>query len=168
MNNYQKVEQLVSKTGCSYEDAKAALEACSWDMLDAVISLEKDGKIIKESAEKKVETAEEIPEITPEVIAADEGQKNYSRYDESSAGSTKGNGKAKVGIFQRIKNMLMNNRMVILNNSGKALKDLPILVPIIALIFFFWATISVAFSLTFGAIIKIKLLFHNYFLLKNT
>ena len=47
MDNYQKVEQLVNKAGCSYEDAKAALEACGWDMLDAVISLEREGKVNK-------------------------------------------------------------------------------------------------------------------------
>ena len=47
MDNYQKVEQIVNKAGCSYEDARAALEACGWDMLDAVISLEREGKVNK-------------------------------------------------------------------------------------------------------------------------
>ena len=45
MDNYQKVEQLVNKAGCSFEEAKAALEGCGWDMLDAVISLEREGKV---------------------------------------------------------------------------------------------------------------------------
>ena len=67
MDNYQKVEQLVNKTGCSYEDAKAALEGCGWDMLDAVISLEREGKIKKESAEETVEKKEEAVEIIPEI-----------------------------------------------------------------------------------------------------
>lgn len=44
MDNLQKIEQLVSKAGCSYEDAKAALEGCGWDMIDAIISLEEKAK----------------------------------------------------------------------------------------------------------------------------
>ena len=54
MDSFQKVEQLVNKTGCNYEDAKAALEDCGWDMLDAVISLEKDGKTVKETAKQEL------------------------------------------------------------------------------------------------------------------
>ena len=50
MDNYQKVEQLVSKAGCSYEDAKTALEGCGWDMLDAVIKLEREGKVNKSAS----------------------------------------------------------------------------------------------------------------------
>lgn len=45
MEKLEKVEKLVEKTGVTYEDAKAALEACEWDMLDAVIYLEKLGKV---------------------------------------------------------------------------------------------------------------------------
>lgn len=45
MEHLEMVEKLREKTGASYEDAKAALEACEWDMLDAVVYLEKLGKI---------------------------------------------------------------------------------------------------------------------------
>ena len=39
------VEKLRQKTNISYEEAKAALEANNWDLLDAMIALEKQGKV---------------------------------------------------------------------------------------------------------------------------
>ena len=40
MDNLEKVEKLREKTGVSYEEAKAALEATNYDVLDAIIYLE--------------------------------------------------------------------------------------------------------------------------------
>ena len=45
MDNFEKVEKLREKAGVSYEEAKAALEQCNYDLLDAMISLEKQGKV---------------------------------------------------------------------------------------------------------------------------
>lgn len=45
MNHYEMVEKLRQKANVSYEDAKAALEACDWDILDALILLESQGKV---------------------------------------------------------------------------------------------------------------------------
>lgn len=45
MDNLEKVEKIREKTGVSYEEAKNALEACEYDMLDALVYLEKLGKI---------------------------------------------------------------------------------------------------------------------------
>lgn len=45
MDNFKKVEKLREKTGVSYEDAKIALEANNYDLLDAIIDLERQGKI---------------------------------------------------------------------------------------------------------------------------
>ena len=43
MDHLEMVEKLAQKAGVSYEDAKMALEACGWDMLDALVYLEKLG-----------------------------------------------------------------------------------------------------------------------------
>ena len=161
MDNYQKVEQLVSKAGCSYEDAKTALESCGWDMLDAVISLEREGKINKETPEQK---AEEPVEIIPEVSADNVGGNNSQQityiYDDSGSGNSggagnsgKAEGKPKRGrkLWKRIKSILVNNRMVVLKSSGQQIMDLPIVIPVIALIAFFWATLIVAaIAMVFG------------------
>lgn len=45
MDKLEKVEKLREKTGVSYEDAKNALEACDYDLLDAIIYLEKLDKV---------------------------------------------------------------------------------------------------------------------------
>lgn len=45
MNKMDQVEQIREKTGCTYEEAKTALDAANGDVLDAVIALERDGKV---------------------------------------------------------------------------------------------------------------------------
>ena len=45
MDNFEKVEMLTKKANVSFEVAKEAMEACNYDMLDAMIYLEKNGKI---------------------------------------------------------------------------------------------------------------------------
>ena len=144
MDNYQKVEQLVNKVGCSYEDAKAALEGCGWDMLDAVISLEREGKIGKETAEQTAQKAEEPVEIIPEVAYSHDDRADGYQENDGRSGNAEGAPKRKFKLWQRIKSIMMNNRMVILKSSGKTIADLPILIPVIALIAFFWATLILA------------------------
>ena len=41
MTNYEMVELLRQKANVSYEEAKAALEASDWDLLDAIVLLER-------------------------------------------------------------------------------------------------------------------------------
>lgn len=146
MDNYQKVEQLVNKMGCSYEDAKAALESCGWDMLDAVINLERDGKVKKETTEPK---AEEPVEITPEV-SYDEGSAG-NKEDEGKSQKAEGGAKRKGSLWNRIKRIVMNNRMLIIKGNGQQIVNVPILVPVIALIAFFWGTLILAgLAMIFG------------------
>ena len=45
MDRFELVEKLVKSTGVSYEDAKTALESSGWDLLDAAVWLEKNGRI---------------------------------------------------------------------------------------------------------------------------
>ncbi len=44
MESFEKVEKLREKANVSFEEAKAALEEANWDLLDAMIALEKQGK----------------------------------------------------------------------------------------------------------------------------
>ena len=149
MDNYQKVEQLVNKMGCSYEDAKAALESNEWDMLDAVISLEREGKVAKESAEQK---ADEPIEIIPEVISdSHDGGAAGKSEEAGSSKDAKGGTKRERKLWKRIKSILINNRMIVLKGNGQQIMDVPIVVPVIALIAVFWATLIVAgIAMVFG------------------
>ena len=149
MDNYQKVEQLVNKTGCSYEDAKAVLEECGWDMLDSVIKLEKEGKISKVSAEQTSAKAETV-EIIPEIASYDDNADDHK--DNSKSGRNTGSApKREFRLWKRIKSIVLNNRMVMFRSNGTQIMDLPILVPIIALIACFWATLIIAvIAMLFG------------------
>lgn len=44
MEQLEKVEKLMERANVSYEEAKEALAACDWDLLEAIIYLEKQGK----------------------------------------------------------------------------------------------------------------------------
>ncbi len=160
MENYQKVEQLVNKTGCSYVEAKAALEACAWDMLDAVINLEKEGKINKETARVEAETPVEItPEVSSEKVAGSNSQQITYRIEEGAGGSNdnagssgKAKGARRAGrLWNRIKRIMMNNRMVVIKSNGQQIMNVPIIAPIIALLAFFWLTLILAIAaMAFG------------------
>ncbi|MBQ6456378.1 MAG: hypothetical protein IJJ31_04550 [Mogibacterium sp.] len=153
MDNYQKIDQIINKTGVSYEDAKAALEGCGWDMIDAVISLEREGKVNKETVEHTVENAAEAVEIIPEVTvekSADDGSSGNQDYS-GNAGSAEDAPKSKPKLWTRIKRILTKNRMVVLKSSGQQIADLPIWIPVLALIAFFWATLILAvLAMIFG------------------
>ena len=45
MDHFEMVEKLRQKAHVSYEEAKAALESTEWDLLDALVHLESQGKI---------------------------------------------------------------------------------------------------------------------------
>ena len=158
MDNYQKVEQLVNKAGCTYEDAKAALEECGWDMLDAVISLEREGKVKKATVEHTAQNAGEAIEIVTEVATEqtsdDNSQQIIYSYDDSAAGnqgSADDAPKRKLSLWARIKRILTKNRMVVFRSNGQQILDLPIWIPVIALIAFFWATLTIAvIAMVFG------------------
>ena len=47
MDDLEKVERLRERADVSYEEAKKALEECNGDLLDAMVYLEKQGKVKK-------------------------------------------------------------------------------------------------------------------------
>ena len=55
----EKVELVREKTGVSYEDARAALEQTDYDLLDAVVLLERQGKTSKHSASNSTAHADD-------------------------------------------------------------------------------------------------------------
>ena len=45
MNHFEMAQTLREKTGISYEEARRALEQAGWDILEAMVALEKEGKL---------------------------------------------------------------------------------------------------------------------------
>ena len=61
MTNFEMVEVLREKANVSYEEARQALENSNWDLLEAMLLLEKEGKVSQESCtySTRTETAAE-------------------------------------------------------------------------------------------------------------
>lgn len=69
MTNFEMVEKLCEKANVTYEEAKAALEAADWDLLDAIVYLEQEGKVKKSSSHHSTQAEpaeeEEAPKAVP-------------------------------------------------------------------------------------------------------
>lgn len=68
MDQLERVEKIREKTGVSYEEAKAALDAAGGDVLDAIVYLENQGKIRR--PEKQVYTTKPEQETSIELKEA--------------------------------------------------------------------------------------------------
>ena len=87
MDRFEMADTLKSKAGISYEEARQALEASNWDMIQAMVNLENSGKINKAETGKKQEenmesTAQKAKGILGKVFAwikelIRQGNQNY-------------------------------------------------------------------------------------------
>ncbi len=65
MTHYEMVELLREKANVSYEEAKDALEATSWDLLDAIVLLEREGKTQRAASDYSTKSEEAEEEQQP-------------------------------------------------------------------------------------------------------
>jgi hypothetical protein len=130
MDNFEKVEKIREKTGVSYEEAKAALEANNYDLLDAVIYLEKQGRTNTASANYSTGW---------------EGHTNLLVTESPKGGQKKsGDASDSVGAFfawiGKLIRKAWENKFVIAK-EGKEIGQMPVLVLILLLFGFFWVVI---------------------------
>ena len=134
MDHYEMVEKLREKANVSYEEAKAALEAADWNLLDALVLLENQGKVSgSETYSTKTESA---------------AYENRSRHAETAA---------RVG--RRIASGInrANRYTVAFSRKGETLFELPLLVPVLLLIFGFWVVVPLLIvGLFFGFKYELK------------
>lgn len=117
MNNFEMVEKLREKANVTYEEAKQALEQCDWDLLDAMVLLEKEGKVNMEyEAEYNTKTAEEI-----------ESKKYYKKRKEENFFD-----KLVAGVKKLIKKG--NAHEMIISYNGDEVLQIPLTILVIALI----------------------------------
>ncbi len=122
MDHFEMVEKLREKSGVSYEDAKAALEAANWDLLDAMVILETEGKIAQ-------------------------GAKDYSTRREERKESGEKRHQAFQSTLSQIGSALAsainkgNKIMVNVNKAGDTVFSVPLTVLIILLVFAFWVVL---------------------------
>ena len=124
MDNLEKVEKIREKTGVTYEEAKKALEACNWDVLDAIVYLETLGRIDNPTGgvyRTSVETSKEF-----KVAKAD--------YEDQTKGSDFGDTMGRFGDWiGRTFEKLMQVKFTVTRHE-KELMSVPSLVLIFALL----------------------------------
>ncbi|MBR5111573.1 MAG: DUF4342 domain-containing protein [Clostridia bacterium] len=109
MDHYEMVENLRTKANVTYEEAKTALEASDWDMLDALVLLESEGKV-----------NQTIPEFTT---------KEKTDETRSSARSKEVKGSlSKLRAWIRKMIALGNKNQFVINRKGSELVAMPITV----------------------------------------
>ena len=140
MTHLEMVEKLREKANVSYEEANDALEACDWDLLDALLMLESEGRLhdIEEAA---YSTREE-------------------RKPEAAESKKKSNGR---GIFASLMHGLAelikkgNAVSVQIKKKDEVRLSLPLTVVVIALVFmFWWMLIAAAIAMICGYRFSIK------------
>lgn len=118
MEHIEKVEKLREHAKVSYEEAKAALEDNNWDLLDAMVQLEKEGKMYYEYSTEysKRESKEE-------------------KQDQREAKSEKTKAAAN-SFFQEIKRLikLANERNLIISKDHNQITSIPISIVILILL----------------------------------
>lgn len=119
MEQVEMVERLHEKAGISYSEARDVLERSGWDMLEALVILEKEGR---------------ISPMTASTSSSDDGQK-YEKVNATAAGSGK-NSEFRRGmstLWQKIRGLIvdgMQNYFVV-KRRGKELLRLQILIALI-------------------------------------
>ncbi len=145
MEHLEKVEKLSQKADVSYEEAKKALEECEWDMLDALVMLEEQGKIKSSAASSQYnsdstgqwdETAQQPPMVFP-----GNGRGSGENGEESEHAKQQNRFFAKVA--NAIKYLVRKGceNSLIVKRHGQPLMDLPVIAFVILLILFFWVVV---------------------------
>lgn len=128
---FDKAMKLSARTGASLEDAKAALNACDFDMLDAVVYLEKLGKVTAPESESYTTSQESTRK-----------QRNYE--EENTSGTKKVTFGNLVGSFFKWLGKIIkvgNENFFDVEHNGTDTVKLPLTLCVVLLVFAFWVCI---------------------------
>ena len=137
MDRFELVKKLVNSTGVSYADAKAALEASGWDLLDAAVWLEQNGKTEGKSSHYTTN-----PEQKEEQRKQQEDKQDYETTRNSSRTESK-SGRFFDNILSKSRGIIMDNQFVICKRNGGVFLEIPVWLFIILLVVAFWPTVIV-------------------------
>lgn len=132
MDHFEMVEKLREKANVSYEDAKNALEASQWDLLDALVYLEQEGKV----PEEQVGSYSTRQEPREKPAATDHNSKGAFRR-----------------LFDFVAKVIngMNKVSMEVRRKGQVAFTLPLLALVLLVLFCFWFIIPVmVLGLFFG------------------
>ncbi len=142
-DNLQLVEKLVEKTGVSYTEAKAALEKANWDLLDAILALEAEGKTFSKGT----------PGYTTDRSTAEEEPKQEKQSAKTKKEGCEDFKKTTKGFFCWLRDVFDkgNSNSIELYKNGERKLGMPVTVFIILIILGFWIILPLMIvSLFFG------------------
>lgn len=122
MTHYEMAEKLSDKAGVTLEEAKLALEACDWDLLDAALLLEKENGAAQRT---EYSTKQE-----PRRPAPDEDKGGHWKVTLANVGR----------LFRKAVNCGNRNCFEI-SRKGETVLELPVTVMVILLIVAFWVCV---------------------------
>ncbi len=129
MEMLDKVELVREKTGVSYQDAKDALEACEYDVLDAIIWLENNGKADAQTA------SYETSDTSATQVSSAEMKEAQEEYERTSKRSRFGETWSR--FCQQITKILRSSveMTFVAERNGSRIVALPVLVMVCGLLF---------------------------------
>lgn len=140
--NLELVEKLVEKTGVSYSEAKAALEKNDWDILEAIIMLENEGRVqgaktaqYSTGAASGEAKQEQAGQAEPKA-GTDKGREKCGGAGENFKKSAKSFGVWFSDIFDK-----GNRNSLLVHRKDEKLVELPVTAFVLLLIFCFWVVI---------------------------
>ena len=142
MTTIEQVEKLREKANVSFEDAKAALEASDGDLLDALIWLEKQGKVTPPDGYGYYSS-----KTTSGSMEKSETKKEHKESrGESFSDMIKRFGRFCAGILNK-----GNTNFFEASKNGKVIVSFPVTVLVILLLFLFWVIVPlIIIGLFFG------------------
>lgn len=129
MEQMEKVESLREKTGCTYTEAKTALEENGGDLLDALCWLESHGKTQLTGASGSTENREP-PKAEPEQNETKTGPSPFAR----------GCRELRDGLLELIRKG-NRNELVMTNRAGKRELGVPVTLFVVLLLAAFWVVV---------------------------
>lgn len=140
----EKAEQLVKKTGCSYGEAKAALERHGWNTLDALIDLEEgratfvESEVIDRNDAHKYQSAD---------FNMNPNEKHFRDIGADGGASRNRDSERKGGVrdfFTRLWGAVTKNYLNLYSKSDKLLLHIPVIIPVIFFLIWFWLMLGLS------------------------
>lgn len=131
-----KIELVRDKTGVTFEEARAALELTGYDVLDAIVLLERQGKTVATTA--RYATAGTGSDADADAQRMSQAQSDYERSTKKTS-FEEGWGRF-VEWLKRVLRKSIDTSLVA-TRRGRQIFTMPILIVILLVIFAFWIVI---------------------------
>lgn len=127
MNQLEKIEKIREKTGLTYSEAKAALDEAGGDVLDALLLLERQGRI----------PTPEVPNFSTKADTSEELKKASETYENTGGKSF---GDYLKSFFAWLGRLIKKGceSSFIVTKDGSEFFSMPVIVLVLLLVFAFW------------------------------